>query len=144
MSVGARVDPYRNFNYLVEIDGITQAGFSDVSGFDVTVDPIEYREGGQVTSARKIPGMAKFGNITLKWGLTDSVELYEWFRDVMSGVIERRNGSIILLDLEGQEKLRWNFFDAWPTKWDAPNFSAKSNEIAIETLELVVERVERA
>lgn len=144
MSVGVRVDPYRNFNYLVEIDGITQAGFSDVSGFDVTVDPIEYREGGQVTSSRKLPGMAKFGNITLKWGITDSVELYEWFRDVMSGVIERRNGSIILLDLEGQEKLRWNFFDAWPTKWDAPNFSAKSNEIAIETLELVVERVERA
>jgi len=144
MSVGVRVDPYRNFNYLVEIDGITQAGFSDVSGFDVTVDPIEYREGGQVTSSRKLPGMAKFGNITMKWGITDSVELYEWFRDVMSGVIERRNGSIILLDLEGQEKLRWNFFEAWPTKWDAPNFSAKSNEIAIETLELVVERVERA
>ncbi len=144
MSVGARVDPYRSFNYLVEIDGITQAGFTEVSGFDVTVDPIEYREGGHVPSARKLPGMAKFGNITLKWGITDSVELYEWFRDVMTGVIERRNGSIILLDLEGQEKLRWNFFEAWPTKWDAPNFNATSNEVAIETLELVVERVERA
>ena len=59
-------------------------------------------------------------------------------------MIERRNGSIILLDLEGQEKLRWNFFEAWPTKWDGPDFSAKGNEVAIETLELVVERVERA
>lgn len=144
MSVGTRVDPYRNFNFLVEIDGITQAGFSDVTGFDVTVEPIEYREGGQVTSPRKLPGMAKYGNITLKRGLTDSAELYEWFRDVSTGVIERRSGSIILLDLEGQEKLRWNFFDAWPTKWDAPDFSAKGNEIAIETLELVVERLERA
>ncbi|MEZ4496544.1 MAG: phage tail protein [Thermomicrobiales bacterium] len=144
MSVGARVDPYRNFNFLVEIDGITQAGFSDVTGFDITVEPIEYREGGQVTSARKIPGMAKYGNITLKRGITDSAELYEWLRQVATGVIERRNGSIILLDLEGQEKLRWNFFEAWPTKWDGPDFSAKGNEVAIETLELVVERVERA
>ena len=144
MSVGARVDPYRNFNFLVEIDGITQAGFSDVTGFDATVDPIEYREGGQVTSARKLPGMAKYSNITLKRGLTDSAELYEWFRQTANGVIERRNGSIILLDLEGQEKLRWNFFEAWPTKWDAPDFSAKGNEVAIESLELVVERVERA
>ena len=144
MSVGARVDPYRNFNFLVEIDGITQAGFSDVTGFDITVEPIEYREGGQVTSARKIPGMAKYGNITLKRGITDSAELYEWLRQVATGVIERRNGSIILLDLKGQEKLRWNFFEAWPTKWDGPDFSAKGNEVAIETLELVVERVERA
>ena len=144
MSVGARVDPYRNFNFLVEIDGITQAGFSDVTGFDITVEPIEYREGGQVTSARKIPGMAKYGNITLKRGITDSAELYEWLRQVATGVIERRNGSIILLDLDGQEKLRWNFFEAWPTKWDGPDFSAKGNEVAIETLELVVERVERA
>jgi len=144
MSVGARVDPYRNFNFLVEIDGITQAGFSDVTGFDITVEPIEYREGGQVTSARKIPGMAKYGNITLKRGITDSAELYERLRQVATGVIERRNGSIILLDLEGQEKLRWNFFEAWPTKWDGPDFSAKGNEVAIETLELVVERVERA
>jgi phage tail-like protein len=144
MSVGTRVDPYRNFNFLVEIDGITQAGFSDVTGFDVTVEPVEYREGGQVTSMRKLPGKPKFGNITLKRGLTDSAELYEWFRDVSTGVIERRSGSIILLDLEGQEKLRWNFFDAWPTKWDGPDFSAKGNEVAIETLELVVERLERA
>ena len=144
MSVGARVDPYRNFNFLVEIDGITEAGFSDVTGFDITVEPIEYREGGQVTSARKIPGMAKYGNITLKRGITDSAELYERLRQVATGVIERRNGSIILLDLEGQEKLRWNFFEAWPTKWDGPDFSAKGNEVAIETLELVVERVERA
>ena len=88
--------------------------------------------------------MAKYGNITLKRGITDSAELYERLRQVATGVIERRNGSIILLDLEGQEKLRWNFFEAWPTKWDGPDFSAKGNEVAIETLELVVERVERA
>jgi phage tail-like protein len=96
------------------------------------------------TAARKLPGLTKYNNITLKWGLTDSRELYDWFRDVTRGRIQRRNGSIVLLDVDGQEKLRWNFFDAWPTKWDGPDFSAKGTDVAIETLELAVERLERA
>lgn len=143
MANAARVDPYRNFNFKLEIQGITQAGFTDCSGFSASNDPIEYREGGHVSSARKLPGMTKYSNITLKWGLTDSRELYDWFRDVVNGKIDRRNGSIIVRDLDGTEKARWDFFDAWPTKFDHPDFSAKSNEVAIETLELVVERLER-
>jgi phage tail-like protein len=143
MANAARVDPYRNFNFLVEIQGITQAGFTDCSGFNASNDPIEYREGGHVTSPRKLPGMTKYSNITLKWGLTDSRELYDWFRDVVNGKIDRRNGSIIVRDLDGTVKVRWDFYDAWPTKFDHPDFSAKSNEVAIETLELAVERFER-
>ena len=144
MATGARVDPYRNFSFLVEIDGITQAGFSDASGFGASTDPIEYREGGETKTVRKLPGLTKYTNITLKWGLTDSRELYDWYKDVVNGKIERKSGSIILLDLEGNEKVRWNFFDAWPTKWDGPDFTAKGNDVAIETLELAHERVERA
>jgi phage tail-like protein len=144
MATGQRVDPYRNYNFLVEIDGIRQAGFSDCTGFGADSAPIEYREGGMDTAVRKLPGLTKYNNITLKWGLSDSRELYDWFRDVTRGRIQRRNGSIVLLDVDGQEKLRWNFFDAWPTKWDGPDFSAKGTDVAIETLELAVERVERA
>jgi phage tail-like protein len=144
MATGQRVDPYRNFSFLVEIDGITQAGFSDCSGFGASTDPIEYREGGETKTVRKLPGLTKYTNITLKWGLTDSRELYNWYRDVVNGKIERKSGSIILLDLEGNEKVRWNFFEAWPTKWDGPDFTAKGNDISIETLELAHERVERA
>lgn len=144
MATGTRVDPYRNFSFLVEIDGITQAGFSDCSGFGASTDPIEYREGGETKTVRKLPGLTKYTNITLKWGLTDSRELYNWYRDVVNGKIERKSGSIILLDLEGNEKVRWNFFEAWPTKWDGPDFTAKGNDISIETLELAHERVERA
>jgi phage tail-like protein len=139
-----RVDPYRNYNYLVEIDGITQAGFTDVTGFGASSDPIEYREGGNINTTLKLPGQAKYNNLTLKWGLTDSPDLYNWFQDVLRGRVERRNGSIIVLDLDGQEKLRWNFYNAWPTKWDGPDLSAKANEIAIETLELAVELIEKA
>jgi phage tail-like protein len=145
MATGARVDPYRNFNFLVEIDGITQAGFSDCTGFGANTDPIEYREGGMPeNTVLKLPGQTKYSNITLKWGLTDSRELYDWYRDVVKGKIERKSGSIILIDLEGNEKVRWNFFEAWPTKWDSVDFSAKGTDVAIETLELAVEKVERA
>ncbi len=144
MATGQRVDPYRNFSFLVEIDGITQAGFSDCSGFGSSTDPIEYREGGENKTVRKLPGLTKHTNITLKWGLTDSKELYNWYRDVVNGKIERKNGSIILLDLERNEKVRWNFFNGWPTKWDGPDFTAKGNDIAIETLEIVHEGIERA
>jgi len=143
MATGQRVDPYRNFNFLVELEGITQAGFTECSGFGASVDPIEYREGGMVTSPRQLPGITKYTDITLKWGLADSRELYDWFRDVVNGKIERKNGSIIVLDLDGTEKVRWNFFDAWPTKFDHPDFNATSNTVSIETLTLKIERLER-
>lgn len=144
MATGQRVDPYRNFDFIVELDGIAQAGFSDCSGFGASTDPIEYREGGFENATRKLPGLTKYNNITLKWGITDSIELYNWYRDVVKGKIIRRTGSIVLKDLEGNEKVRWNFSEAWPTKWTGPTFAAKGNEVAIETLELAVERIERA
>jgi conserved hypothetical phage tail region protein len=143
MATGQRVDPYRNFSFRVEIDGITQAAFSDCSGFGATTDPIEYREGGETRTVRKLPGLTKYPNITLKWGLTDSRELYDWYQDVVNGKIARKSGSIVQLDLEGNEKVRWSFFEAWPTKWDGPDFTAKGNDVAIETLELAHEGIKR-
>ena len=144
MPTGTRVDPYRNFNFLIEIDGISQGRFAECSGFGANNDPIEYREGGENRTVRKLPGLTKYPNIVLKWGETDSDELWKWFKNIVNGKVDRRNGSIILLDTEGNEKVRWNFFNAWPTKWDGPDFNAKGNDVAIETLELVNEGVERA
>ncbi len=145
MATAKRVDPYRNFNFRVEIDGIQQAGFTECTGFGADNAPIEYREGGENTTVRKLPGLTKYNNVQLKWGLTDSPELYNWFRTVTKGKIERKNGSIIAYDLDGvTEKVRWNFFEAWPTKWDGPDFNAKGTDVAIDMLELAVERIERA
>ena len=141
---GQRVDPYGNFNFLVEIDGITRAAFHEVSGFDSTIDVIEHREGGENTTVRKLPGMTKHSNIVLKWGLADDADLYNWHRDAVNGKVQRRNGSIVLLDRQGQERMRWNFVNAWPAKWDGPDFNAEGNDIAIETLELAHEGVSRA
>ena len=104
----------------IEIDGITQAGFQECSGLDSTTDPVEYREGGENTTVRKLPGKTTYSDISLKWGITDSDELWKWRNAVTAGSIERKNGSIILLNAEGAEKVRWNFVNAWPTKWEGP------------------------
>ncbi len=140
----ARVDPYKNFRFLVEIDGIVQAGFSDCTGFGSTIEVIDYREGGEAATVRKLPGKVTYPDIVLKWGVTDSRELYDWHLAAVNGQIERKNGSVILLDDTGQEKVRWNFFAAWPSKWDGPDFSAKGNDVAIDTLTVSCERVEQA
>ena len=139
----ARFDPYKNFKFLVEIEGITQAGFAECSGFGSEVEVIEYREGGDKgTAARKLPGRAKYPNITLKWGVTDSRELYDWHRAVLEGQIRRKSGAIILLDDEGNPRVTWKFFEAWPSKWEGPDLCAKGNDVAIETLVITCERIE--
>lgn len=143
MATGQRRDPLRNFRFRVEIDGIQQAGFSEISGFDSTVDVIEYREGNDPTHVRKLPGLTKYGNITLKWGITDSMEIYDWHKATVDGNIIRKNISIIVVDEAGNDKARWNFVSAWPTKYDAPDFDAKGNDIAIESLEIVHEGMSR-
>ena len=140
----ARTDPYRNYAFLVEIDGITQAGFAECSGFGATTDVIEYREGGENATPRKLPGATKYPNITLRWGLTDSTELYDWYQEVVRGRVQRKNGSIIVLDVAGEERRRWNFINGWPARWDGPDFSAKGNDVAIETLEIAHEGIARA
>jgi len=142
MATGDRRDPFRSFNFKVELDGITRAGFRECSGLDASQDPIEYREGTDALTARKMPGLNKYSNITLKWGMTDDTELWDWRKKAIAGKVERKNGSIVLLDESGEEKLRWNFREAWPIKWTGPTFNATGNEVAIETLEITHEGLE--
>jgi phage tail-like protein len=139
----ARQDPYLNYNFLVEIDGIVRAGFSEVSGLDATIDVVEYREGGENTTPRKLPGQTNYSNITLRWGMTGDTSLYDWHRTTVQGNIERRSGSIIVLNRLGEEVARWNFYQAWPTRYKAPDLNATGSESAVEEVELVHEGVER-
>src|SRR5262245_45476136 len=141
-----RKDPYGSFNFLVEIDGIMRAGFREAGGLDSTIDVTEYREGGDNITSHKYPEQVKFSNISLKWGMSDDIELYQWHRQWASGdpAAARKNGSVVVLDRQGQEKARWNFFNGWPSKWTGPALNATSTEIAIETLEIAHEGLERA
>jgi phage tail-like protein len=93
---------------------------------------------------RKLTGLNKYSAITLKRGVTDSDELWRWRKAAIDGRTERKNGSIILLDESGVEKIRWNFTNAWPSKWTGPSFNATSTAVAVETLEITHEEVARA
>ena len=145
MAVGQRPpDPYRGFKFKVQIDGITKAGFREVSGLDAGTDAVDYRE-GDGTTMRKLAGLQKFSNITLKRGITTDQDLWKWRSMVMDGKIKdaRKNGQIILIDDEGKEAAEWTFTDGWPTKWTGPTFNATANEVAIDTLEITHEGLKR-
>jgi phage tail-like protein len=145
MAGGSRVDPFHNFRFRVEIDGIVQAAFTECTGLGSHVEVVEVREGTEATSAsRKLPGRVTYPDIVLKWGVTQSRELYNWHLAVINGQLQRRNGSIVLLDAARNEVLRWNFSDGWPSKWDGPTLNAMSNDVAIEALTITCERQEQA
>jgi phage tail-like protein len=142
---GKPVDAYRNFNFLVEIDGIAQASFADCSGLGATTEVIEAREGSENTTVRKLPGKTTYSDITLKWGTTSSDELWRWRQRVIEGEVDRKNGSIVVFDLRNREEVvRWNFVRAWPSRWDGPTLNAKGNDLAIETLAITHEGIARA
>ena len=138
-------DPIRNFRFRLEVDGITAAGFSDVTIPDTTVDVVDYRNGSDPTFMKKLSGLTKYGNITLKTGVTTDVSLYTWHNTVTaSGAKDNsKNVSIILVDEAGADSARWDLVDAWPTKYDPSDLSSKGNEVLVESLELVHEGVTR-
>lgn len=136
-------DPYRGFNFKVEIDGIQEAGFRECTGLDSSTEVVEYREGDNPNYMRNLPGLNKSSPITLKRGITDSDKLWQWRKKVIDGKAERKNVSIILLNEANDEKVRWNLREAWPTKWEGPSLNATSNEVAIETLEFVYDDMEK-
>lgn len=143
MATGDRKDPYRNFNFMVEIDGIAQAGFSECSGLESDTDVIEYREGNEASTVRKLPGLTKYSNIVLRRGVTDSKELYNWRKDVIDGNIQRKSGLIVLLNEKRQQVARWNFREGWPCYMSGPDLDAMGDEVAIEELEICHEGFER-
>lgn len=143
MPTGDRKDPFNAYRFLVEIDGITRAGFRECSGLDSDQAPVEYREGDQDLTVRKLPGLVRYSNISLRRGITDDAELWEWRQKAASGVVERKNGSIVLIDSSGKEQWRWNFREGWPTKWTGPSFNATTNDVAIESLDIAHEGITR-
>ena len=144
MPPAQRHDPYKAFNFRVEIEGIAWAAFSEVGGLESETAVIEYRVGGEPRTVRKLPGLTKYANIVLRRGITQDPELWNWRQSVVQGNVDRRNGSIVLLDDDETEVVRWNFFQGWIAKWEGPALNAKANEVAIETIEIAHEGLELA
>jgi len=136
MALGVRTDPYLSFRFLIEIQSLIVGGFSSVSGLQAETQLEEYREGGVNDFVHKLKKETKYPNLTLKRGITDSRVLWNWYRNVVRGIVERKNVHIVLIDKEGQEKWIWNFMEAYPVKWAGPEFSADGNTVAFETIEL--------
>jgi phage tail-like protein len=140
-----RNDPLRNFRFEVDIDGI-KAGFSDAAIAETTSDVTEYREGSDPTHVRKLSGLTKYGNITLKYGITtDSLKLYKWYKDVLDkgAADHRKKVTIVVKDEAGADKARFVVSEAWPMKYHSSDLNAKGNEVIIESLELANEGIER-
>ncbi|MCA9543225.1 MAG: phage tail protein [Myxococcales bacterium] len=135
-------DHIGQFNFRVEIDGVTQAAFKAVEGLDSETEVIEYQDGDDII-LRKRPGRTKYSNIICKRGYISTDELWLWRKAVMEGKVDRKSGSIILLNDNGQEVMRYNFFEAWPAKWKGFTLDGKGTDVAVEEIEFVVERWER-
>jgi len=137
MAVGVRTDPYRSFNFLVEIDGLVVGGFSEVSGLQAEIEVHDYREGGLNQYMHRLAGPVRYpGNLLLKRGVTDNLSLWLWHKEIRSGVVKRRNVTILLRDSAGQVARVWHLDQAWPVRWSGPELRADGNTVAVETLEL--------
>ena len=141
----ARIDPYLANNFRVEIDGTSVSSFSEVIGLDISVDAVDYREGADLpNSVRKLPGLARYSNIILKRGYTQNQDLWNWMKNILNGVSDRRSGAIVLQDQSHNDVVRWNFTNAWPCRYAGPSLHAESNEVAMETIEICCEQIELA
>ncbi|MEL6887865.1 MAG: phage tail protein [Pseudomonadota bacterium] len=142
MAIGDRNDPYTTYNFKLEIDGLTLGSFTEVTGLMVEGNAIEYREGNEQNWTRQLVGLRTQSTITLKRGMTQNRELWDWSVNIGRGVLDRRDGVIILMNEAREDVLRWSFRQGWPNKIDGPSLNATGNEVAMESLEIKHEGLE--
>ncbi len=142
MATGKKPNPYMSFRFRLEIGGVIVAQVSEVTGLQLETETESYEEGGVNDFVHQLPKRTKYQPITLKRGITDLEEMWRWHQDVVNGKIERKSGSIILVDDTG-DKWRWNFSGAYPVKWTGPELKADANTIAFETIELVHQGIKK-
>ena len=141
---GTRVDPYRAYNFRLEVNGVNEAHFTECSGLGVKVQAIAYREGGTREVVHRLPGHVEYCDVTLRYGLTNSPDMWEWLMKTVAGQVDRRNVSIVMVDNDGvTEVMRWNLLDAWPSEWRGALLNALAQEAAIESMTLVFEQLTR-
>jgi len=137
-------DPYRSYNFKLVIQGVTEGHFTECTNMSIKIDAIRYREGGQSQVVHRIPGQVEYGDITLKYGLTSSSELWTWLMSGVKGKVERKNVSIVMLESDGvSEVLRWDLVNAWVSEWRGAPLDALGRQLAIESVTIVFETLDR-
>ena len=141
---GTFMDPYRSYNFKLIIQGVTEGHFTNCSNIGITVDAIRYREGGVGQVVHRLPGQVEYADITLRYGLTVSTELWDWIMSAVKGKVQRKNVSIVMMDPDGAtEVLRWDLVNAWPSAWRGAPLDTMSSQVALEELTLVYETLDR-
>jgi phage tail-like protein len=142
MATDQRTDPYRGFNFILEIDNLPKGAFAEVGGLTADGDSVDYREGTDMQpNVRKLSGLRKYVNITLKRGYSQDKSLWQWYQNILNGIDDRRNVTVVLLNERREAVLRWHAENAWINKIEGPALKASSNDVAMESLELVHEGI---
>ena len=122
--------------FTVEIDGITTAAFRSADGLTVHREVVEYQEGGENAKTHKLVGQTRWSNIVLRSGVTGDDDFFKWVKAAVDGDVQRKNGAIIYFDRQQTPKLRWDFTNGWPARWEGPRLDSLEGEIKIECLEI--------
>ena len=130
-------DPYKGYNFRVEIGGVIEGGFTEITGLSSEIKLESYEEGGVNGFVHQFPKNTTYPNLVFKRGLVNNDLFFTWYKATSEGIIEQKNGTIILLDSKGVSVLSWTFKNAYPVKWEGPTLNASSDEIAFERIELV-------
>jgi len=139
-TIATRIDSLRGFNFRFEADGIKKASFRECSGLNANTDPVDYREGQDPLYLRKLTGLRKFSpSVVLKRGYTQDPQLANWYANILNGITDRRNCAVVLENELQQDQVRWELTNAWITKYEGASMNATSNDVALETVEIVAE-----
>jgi phage tail-like protein len=143
-ATGAWQDPFTSFHFAIEINGVTEGRFVECSSLGVDVEALQYREAGANEIVHRVPGQVTYSDLTLRYGMGRSLELWQWMEASIGGRVDRRNVSVMMYGHDGiTEVMRWNLRGAWPRSWRGAPLDALSNNVAIETLVLVFDEFER-
>lgn len=140
---------FGSYNFLLEVSGITPdqktiiGGFKKMSGMDSETEVIQFKQGNDKV-VRKKPGRTTYANIVLERGFTASDDLWNWRKNIEDGIIDRRSGTVTILDQNLTDIVaQYNFYEGWPCKWYVPEVDSEQSKMAIEKIEIAVEKVER-
>lgn len=139
-------DPITAARFSITIDGYEIAAFSELQGITTEVKPVEHLEStDKEVILKKLPGKAEAATVTLKRGKTADMALWAWHEAVLNGDIlaARKSCSLVMYGADGKPVARYHLSDAWPSKLDIGALKAGSNEVLMETVTIVAERLQR-
>ena len=139
-----KIWPITKFYFSVDLGvGMADASFQEVSGLDIESQIIEYRQGNNpIFSSTKMPGLVKFGNVTLKKGvMVKDNQFFDWYTTIKMNTVKRVTVTIKLLDEGGNATMAWTLQNAWPTKITGTDLKSDGNEVAVESIEIAHEGI---